>query len=133
MGNNKIKAFLPVLVLFLILNAFFLAGNHFFKKWDVDKDVLIIGNLVLFISSFFSYLISLRGLRTSNPHAFVRSVYGSFIIKFFFCIVAALIYIMTMKKDVNKPALFTCMALYLVYSFVEVGVLTKMLKQKKNA
>jgi len=37
------------------------------------------------------------------------------------------------KKDLNKPALFACMALYLVYTFVEVSSLQKLLKQKKNA
>ncbi len=133
MGNNKLKAFLPVLILFLLLNSFFLAGRSVLNTWGVNQEVLIIGNLVLFISSFFSFLISMRGLRSANPHAFVRSVYGSFIIKFFFCIIAALVYIMSMKKDINKPALVACMVLYLIYSSLEVSILTKQLKQKKNA
>ena len=133
MGNSKLKAFRPVILLFLVLNLFFITGKNILQRWGVDNEVLIVGNLVLFVSSFFSYLISLNGLKTANAHAFVRSVYGSFIIKFIFCILAALIYIMSMKKNINKPALFTCMALYLVYSFFEVSVLTKLLKQKKNA
>ena len=133
MESHRLKAFLPVLILFGLLNVFFIAGKSLLRKWGVDPDVLVIGNSVLFISSFFSFLISQRGLKSTNPHAFVRSVYGSFIIKFFFCITAAFIYIMSEKKNINKPALFICMGLYLVYSFLEVGVLTKQLKQKKNA
>jgi hypothetical protein len=47
--------------------------------------------------------------------------------------IAAFIYIQMAKKEVNKPALFACMGLYLVYTFIEISTLTKMLKQKKNA
>jgi Ca2+/Na+ antiporter len=54
-------------------------------------------------------------------------------IKLFICLIAALIYIFLFRKNLNRPALFTCMGLYLVYTFIEVSVLTKMLKQKKNA
>jgi len=99
-------------------------------KWGVDQGVLIIGNLILFAVTIISYTISLRGLRSSNPYAVVRSVYGSFIIKFFVCAIAAFAYIMVVKKNVNKPALFACMGLYIVYTFLEVSVLTKLSKQK---
>jgi len=34
---------------------------------------------------------------------------------------------------VNKAALFTCIGLYFVYTFIEISVLLKLLKQKKNA
>jgi len=54
-------------------------------------------------------------------------------IKLFICVIAALIYIFLFRKDVNRAALFTCMGLYLIYTFIEVSVLTKMLKEKKNA
>jgi Na+-transporting NADH:ubiquinone oxidoreductase subunit NqrE len=102
-------------------------------KWGADQTVLIVGNLILFIATLSSYLLSLRGLKSDNPNAVVRSVYGSFMIKFFTCIIAAFIYIISVKKDVNKPALFACMGLYLVYTFIEVSILTRMSKRKKNA
>jgi len=89
--------------------------------------------IILFLVTMSSYFLSLRGLRSTNPNAVVRSVYGSFMIKFFACAIAAFIYIMTAKKNVNKPALFICMGLYIVYSFIEVSILTKLSKQKKNA
>jgi len=37
------------------------------------------------------------------------------------------------KKDVNKPGLFFCMGLYIVYTFIEVSGLMKVNKQKTNA
>jgi len=49
------------------------------------------------------------------------------------CAVAAVIYIFIFKNSLNRPALFTCMGLYLVYTLIEVSVLTKMLKENKNA
>jgi hypothetical protein len=131
--QNKLKLFLPVIILFLLLNVLFFAGTILFEKWNVDRNVLIFGNLILFVVSFISFLISMRGLDTVNPHAFVRSVYGSIMLKLFVCIIAAFIYIMSFKKEVNKPALLICMAFYLIYTFTEVSVLTKYLKKRSNA
>ena len=131
--GTKQRPFLPVIILFVVLNGFFVAGKNMLGKWGADQSVLIIGNLILFVATLLSYQLSLRGFRSDNPHVSVRSVYGSFMVKFFTCIIAAFVYIMSAKKNVNKPALFTCMGLYLVYTFVEVSVLTKLSKQKKNA
>ena len=131
--KNKLASFRPVILLFIFLNAVFLGGTTLLSKWDVDKEVLIIGNLVLFLASIISFLVALRGLNAANPHAFVRSVYSSIFLKFFICIIAALIYIMAYRKELNKPALFICMGLYLVYTFFEISVLTKSLKKKSNA
>lgn len=131
--GNKQRPFLPVIVLFIALNGFFIAGKNMLDKWGADQSVLIVGNLVLFIATLLSYQLSLRGFRSDNPHASVRAVYGSFMIKFFTCIIAAFVYIMSVKKNVNKPALFACMGLYIIYTFAEVSILTKLSKQKKNA
>ena len=101
-------------------------------RWDADRDVLIIGNVLLFVVTSISFFLARRGMQQSNPHAFVRYVYGSIMIKLFICMIAAFIYISIYKKNLNKPALFICMALYLVYTFMEVGVLMKMLRTKNN-
>jgi hypothetical protein len=130
---NKLTQFRPVMILFILLTAVFLAGSSWLKKWDADRDVLILGNLVLFAASFVSFSVALRGLDAKNPHAFVRSVYSSIMLKFFIAVIAALIYIASYKKEINKPALFTCMALYLLYTLLEVSVLTKILKKRSDA
>ena len=103
------------------------------EEKGVDQSVLIIGNLILFLATLGSVIISWRGVTSSNPQASVRSMYGSFMIKFFVIAIAAFVYIMVTKKDVNKPALIACAGLYIVYTFIEVAVLTRMLKKKKNA
>lgn len=127
------RPFLTIVILFIALNAFFVTGKGILEKWSVDQAVLIAGNLLLFVVTAISFFISVRGLKNPNPHAFVRSVYGSVMIKFFVFAIAAFIYIQTAKAAVNKPALFICMGLYLVYTFLEVAVLTKLLRKKADA
>jgi ACR3 family arsenite efflux pump ArsB len=133
MTQNKLAPLRPLFILFVLLSGFFVTGKTLLDRWDVDRDVLIIGNILLLIVTLVSYLMLYRGLHAANPHSFVRAMYGSFIIKFFIIALSAFIYILVAKNDVNKPALIACMFLYLVYTFLEVSVLTKLLKQKKNA
>ena len=82
--------------------------------------------------TFFSFLIAVKGLQHKNVNVFMRSVMGSIMVKMFIAIIAAGIYIAIYKKGLNKPALFICMGLYLVYTFLEVSVLTRILRRKPN-
>ena len=123
----------PMILIFIFLNAFLLAGKDWLAKKNIDQEVLIIGNLVLFVVTLVTFLLTYRSLSAKNPNVFVRAMYGGFIIKFFVVAIAAFIYIMITKKNVNKPALFSCMGLYIVYTFFEVTALLRVLKQKKNA
>lgn len=123
---------MPVVFFFIALNGFFISGKNMLARWGVDQDVMIIGNLLLFIITLLSFLLAQKGLKNPNPHAFVRSVYSSMMIKLFICIIAAFIYISMYRDNLNKPALFTCMGLYLVYTFMEVSILMKLLKEKTN-
>ena len=130
--KNK-KPFSPVILLFIILNALFLTGRNTLGEWNVDQKVLIAGNILLFVITLISFLLAQRGLKSSNTHVFIRAVIGSIMIKLFVSIIAAFIYISVFKKQINKPALFICMGLYLIYTFLEVSILTKQLKLKSNA
>ena len=132
MANRKLKGFMPIVIFFIALNVFFISGSGLLTRWHADQKVLIVGNLVLFLVILVSFLLAQRALENPNPNVFVRAVYGSFLLKFFVCAIAALIYIALYKKNLNKPALFTCMVLFLVYSFMEVGILTNLMKRKKN-
>jgi len=132
MRRNR-SPLLPIIIFFILLNALFLAGKNSLDRSGFDQSVLIIGNLVLFAATLISFLFARHGLKSENPQAFVRSVYMSIMIKLFISVIAALIYIFLFRKNLNRPALFACMGLYLVYTFIEVSVLTRMLKEKKNA
>lgn len=133
MQKSFFRPLLPVILLFVILNVFFISGRMMMAKWNVDQAVIISGNLILFLVTFISYWLGWRGMNTTNPAAVVRSVYASFMVKFFVCIIAAFVYILMAKKNLNKPGLVACMILYIVYTFLEVSILMKLSKQKKNA
>lgn len=123
----------PFAILFILLNLFFITGKNWLLKKGIDYEVLIVGNIILLVATSLSFYISQRSLTSTNPRSSVGSLYGSFMIKFFLIAIAAFIYIMVAKKNLNKPALIICMGLYLVYTFLEVSSLQKLLKQKKNA
>jgi hypothetical protein len=130
--QNRRRPMFVIVFLFIALNAFFISGKSMLARWGADQNVLIIGNLILFLITLISTLIAIRSLNSKNPHAFVRGVFGSITIKLFACMIAALVYIAIYKKDLNKPALFTLMGLYLLYTFLEVSSLTKLLKKNPN-
>jgi len=133
MNRKYLKLIRPMILIFIFLNAFFLMGRDWLAKKSIDQDVLIVGNMLLFLVSLITFLITHRSLQSKNPNAFIRAMYGGFIIKFFVVAITAFVYIMEAKKNVNKPALFSCMGLYVVYTFLEVSSLLRLLKQKKNA
>lgn len=131
---NRTTLFLlrPMILVFVLLNAFFIAGKSWLLKKGIDQEVLIAGNLIVFAVTLITFLITNRSLKAKNPNVFIRAMYAGFIIKFFVIAIAAFVYIMATKKAVNKPALFACMGLYIVYTVFEVSTLFRVLKQKKN-
>lgn len=132
MRSTNAKELRPLILLFVVLNAVFIAGRAWLEKGGADQEVLIWGNLFLFAVTLISFWLAKRGLNNANPNAFVRSIYASMMVKLFAFIIAAVIYIAIYRKGLNKPAFFTLMGLYLVYTFTEVYVLTRLLKGKQH-
>ena len=130
--KTGLKPLKPLLLIFITSNALFLSGRRWLDDWGTDREIIIWGNVIVFAVTLISYFISIKGLRNTNPHAFVRSIYSGMMLKLFLCIIAAFGYISSAGKDIDKKALFTCMGLYLVYTFVEVSILSNMLKSRKN-
>lgn len=133
MQQPVFKLFLPLLLLFLLINVLTLTNSTLCSRWEIDRYVVMGGNLLLLGTTFISFLIFSRGFRSDNPHVFGRSIYASFLVRFFACAAAAAIYILVTKKEVNKPGLIICMGLYILYTVLEVRALGRLLKQKKNA
>lgn len=135
MTENKkfIRVFLPVLFLFIASNAFFLTASTLASRKNIDLDIVIGGNLVLFIATTVSFFLYYKALRNNNVQAFLRLIYGGMFLKMMICLFAVFLYIMIAGKSVNKGAIIICLFLYLVYSFIEVVLLFKQSKQRKNA
>jgi cation transporter-like permease len=127
-GQNK--AYLPIVLLFIIFNGLILTAKNFLERNGIDREFLIWANLFLFLISIAGFLLQRKGLRSPNPQAFVRAMYASLMVKLFVTMAAVLIYFFMVRSNFNKPGLFTAMGLYVVYTVVEVRSLMKVAKNK---
>ncbi len=132
MKKETRRLFVPVVLLFIILNALFLTAKNWLLKYGFSQEVLIMGNLILFLVTLVSLYFHVKGFLHKNIQVFFRSVYGSLMVKMVVCAAAVIIYALLSRPNLNKPALYICMALYFVYSFIEVRMVFRLLKQKKN-
>lgn len=130
--KNSGRELIPLILLFILFNNFFLFGKGWLAKHGIDYLVLIIANSLFFIVSILVYRMQKRAAKNANPNVFVRSVMGGTMIKMGVCVIAVGIYAFAFKDIFNKMTVFTAMFLYLIYLVVEVRMATK-LNQKKNA
>lgn len=121
----------PIILLFIILNVFVIVFRRSLTSEGFSVDMLILGNIILFGITMLSFILHSRGMKATSTPAFLRSVYGSFMIKFFIVAAAVFGYAFYDKANLNKPGLFTLMFLYLVYTFLEIKTLMK-LSRKGN-
>ena len=131
-NNRRRKPFWPIILIYVISTAVLITGKRWAATYGLDSDILIIGNTVLALATLISFFLYQRSLGNNQPQAFLRYIYSGMFLKMMICLVAAFIYIVLAGKGVNKPALFGCMFLYFVYTFVEVSILLRMSKQQKN-
>jgi len=122
----------PVIVLFILINALAFIFKTFLHDQGFGIKFLLTANLLLFCLILLTYFIQMRGLKSTNINAFIRSVYASLLIKIFIVIIALAVYLFITKGKVNKPSLFTSMALYILYTFIEVRQLMKISRRKTN-
>ena len=87
--KGKISGAIPVILVFIILNALFIAGRSALEKWGADQTVLILGNTFIFLITLVSFFIAKRGLKNPNPNVFMRSVMGSIMIKMLLVVILA--------------------------------------------
>ena|SRR5688572_20768113 len=116
---------LPLLIVFLVVNGLLLVFRQRMDGLGVDTGILLTGNLILFVIFLISLLMHARSAESSSTQAFLRSVYGGMLLKLFGGAIAAFIYIYLFREKVNKPALFGCMFLYMLYTFLELRVVLK--------
>lgn len=131
MENNRPsarKAFLPIIIVFLIVNGFLLIWNKRLETSGVNTSVLQTGNLLLFLIFLLSTILQQKAMAGASTQLFLRNVYSGMMLKLFGCAMAAFIYIYVARDGVNKPALFGCMFLYMLYSAFELRIVLKKTK-----
>lgn len=126
------KSVIPLVIVFLITAVLIFIFREFLESRGFDWQVLSGGNLIVYLVTAISMHLLSKGLNAPGTNAFLRNAYGGIMVKLFACAGAAFIYIWVSGKNLNKPALFASMFLYLVYTFVELSVIMKESNAKKN-
>ena len=126
------KSVLPLVFVFLVIGASVLIFRDALAQKGVDWQVLSGGNLLIYVITIISLQLLNKGMKAESTHGFLRNAYSGILFKLMACAIASFVYILAADKNLNKPALFICMGLYLIYSFVEMRMILKHSKQKKN-
>lgn len=132
MNRNLKKILTPLLLLFLVVNIIILLVDYQYAAYKIESNILFVTNAILFILSVIHLVRSVLSLKNKNPHEFTKIFYSGFVIRLFVCTIAAFIYIYLRSPHVHKITLFSCMAIYLIYSFIEAGLLKSILKINKK-
>lgn len=128
---KKGKLHRPILILFILFMIILFALKSWLQSFGFDVHMLVIGNAIIFLMTFISSVLLSGSMNAANSAAFLRGVYGSFLLKFFIVALAVLVYAFINRSDVNKPGIFTLMGIYLVYTYTEVASLLKINKKAK--
>jgi hypothetical protein len=125
------KRYLPLILLFVFVNANSVVFKAFMQRHQIDYAVVMLANSLLFFISVLSLNMQLKSVNNTNPHAMVRGVMGSVVLKLFVLGTAAFVYLYAAGESKSVNALFISMALYLFYTWLEVK-LSLQLNPPKN-
>ena len=121
------KKWYPLVGMFVVVTMVGLIVKERLESAGVSVNVMLAGNALLFAASMLSFLMYQRAMKNEKPFGFVNRVYAGFMIKFLVLIAGVMLYFF-LAKEVNKPAVFICMGLYLIYNFLGTSQVVK--KQK---
>jgi len=119
-------------VAFVVVAVLVLVFRHYLQLHNIDWQVLMGGNLFIYVITAISMSLLSSGMKAKNTHAFLTKAYSGILLKLFACAGAAFAYILWAGNNLNKGALFICMMLYLVYTFIENRVVLMQNKEQKN-
>jgi len=131
--NALSRAFMPLLIIFLVVSAISLSFQERLIAFKIDPTVLIVANLIIFAVVALSFYFYAKSLKSNRPAVFMKYIYGAMFMKMMVCAIVAVGYILANGKNVNKGAIFGGIFLYFLYTFVEVAAVMKLSKQNKNA
>ncbi len=129
---EKKKIFVPLVLVFVIINLLALLFGSILKGWKIDPYVVAGANLILFLISIYNAMQHLKAMAQTNPHAMVRGVMGSTVLKLFVLGTAAFIYLYNAGENKNINGLFFSMGLYILYTWLDVRIALKGNPVKKD-
>ena len=119
---EKKKVFVPLVLVFVIVNLLALLFGSILKAWKIDPYVVGVANTLLFLISIYNAVQNLKAMAPTNPHAMVRGVMGSTVLKLFVLGTAAFLYLYNAGENKNINGLFFSMGLYLLYTWLDVRI-----------
>ena len=122
------KQFRPVFALFFAVMALVLLQQKLAIQLPINGIFVMVVNAMLFSMALFNFK-RISQVDVQNPNAMVRSVMTGTMLKFIVFGGAALWYATQKKAPIGTNNLFIAMALYLVYTWIEIG----WTKSKKEA
>ncbi|WP_126971581.1 hypothetical protein [Gynurincola endophyticus] len=132
--QSWLKSFSPLIWIFVVISALLIGANYAVEDIFKHTLVLFIGNLILFLITLASFKIYFEGVYDKNHSAFFRSFYLGMMLKMFSTIFIVLFYVAIFRKGISKPGVLGSMFFYLIYTFVEVSILSKLQRSlPKNA
>jgi hypothetical protein len=132
MKSSLNKLYLPLAILFFLVMAICFFFGAVLKQKQIDPGVVAGANSLLFIICIYSLRSQVKSMDNTNPHAMVRGVMGSVVLKLFVLGAAAFVYLYNAGEAVSINALFVSMGLYIVYTWLEVKTAMQLNPSKKN-
>lgn len=134
-SRHRLSAHSPffiVFYLFLMVNVLLVAFKSALAGAAIDPGVVGGGNGILLVATLLSLVFLNRSLLAQKGSDLLRNVYAGIFIKLMVCALAAFVYILRERKEVNKPGLLLCGGLYILYTFLEVSLILKRNKPPKH-
>lgn len=131
--NPILKKFSPLLLLFIFINILIFIFSKSLLSFGFNLSFLLAANAIIFMITLIGFTLQAKGSKSANVNAFIRGIYASLLMKMFVIVAAILIYVSLIGAEINKPSLFTSLAIYLIYTCIEVIQLMKIARKKPNA
>lgn len=129
MKTAAFKKFIPIIMVFIFVNAILLILRQAYPSLGAEVPFLAISNAILFGISLLAFFLNSRGAVSPNAHAFVRGLYGSFLLKLVVIAGCVFFYIFGMKGELHYASLLGTMFIYILYTAVEVRQLMKIARK----
>jgi hypothetical protein len=118
--HNLGKLLFPSLLLFVSITLIFMIGDRFWNKIGVSHRVVIVSNILLYGVSALTAWMNFNAIKNPNPNVFSRSIMAGTLIKLMIFGIGMVIYLLLSGSNRSVPAIFVSMALYIVYSILDV-------------
>lgn len=124
--------YLPLFTVAILVFSLILIFKDFLIRKDINTDFVMGANFILFALSITGLFIQSRGAVAAQLSAFLRGIYSSLLLKMFLVAGGIIIYVTMLGGEINKGAIFISMALYFVYTAIEVTQIMKIVRRKTN-